>query len=150
MRWFVLENGTLLYLSDVPEVDDAYVVGAMNALSKALGPYNGEGSAYGDCIPRKLLKLPGWIVHFGVDLDGICTYVGPEEMENVPHVTVRNRVVRRGRRDTYSPTEMMSIGNGKFVPAKKAPFEMRVALFGRYKRNLDARNPKIIARSTDA
>jgi hypothetical protein len=133
MKWFVLENGTLLYLRDVPEVDDAYVIGAMSILSKALGPYNGEGSVYGDCIPRKLLKFTGWIVHFGVGLDGICTYVGPEEMEGA---------------SPPSKTEMFLV-DGKAVRATDAPFETRVALFGRHKRNLDARDPKIVARSTD-
>lgn len=137
MKWFVLENGTLLYRRDVPEIDDTYVIDSMGKLAKRLGPYSGEGSVYGDCIPRKLLKFTGWLVAYS--LEGMVTYVAPEEMENVPQ-------------DAYSSTEMMSIGGSKFVRASEPPIEMldmRVALFGRYKRNLDARSPKIIRRSTD-
>ncbi len=134
-KWYLLEHGTILTLRDVPEVDDAYVIDSMGKLAKRLGPYSGEGSPYGDCNPMQLRKLPGWLVAYS--LDGMVTYVGPEEMESVPQ-------------DAYSPTEMMDTGDGKVVTAKDATFELRVALFGRYKRNLDARNPKIIKRSTDA
>lgn len=136
-KWYLLEHGTILSLQDIPEVTDQYVIESMNRLATALGPYNGEGSPFGDCNPMQLRKFPGWLVSFGRPCRGMVTHVGPVEMENVPG-------------DTYSPTEMMSVGDGKIVPAKRAPFEMRVALFGRYKRNLDARSPKIVARSTDA
>lgn len=133
-KWYLLEHGTILMLRDVPEADDAYVIKEMGNLATRLGPYGGEGSVYGDCNPMQLRKFPGWLVAYS--LEGMVTYVGPEEMENVPQ-------------DAYSPTEMMGTGDGKIVAAKDAPFELRVALLGRYKRNLDARDPKIIKRSTD-
>ena len=137
-KWYLLEHGTILQLKDVPQVTDEYIVGAMNKLAADLGPYSGEGSHFGDCNPMKLNKFPGWLVSFA--FGGIWTYVGPEELENVP-------------KDAYSSTEIMSAGDSKFVRASELPIEMldmRVALFGRYKRNLDARSPKIIKRSTDA
>jgi len=137
-KWYLLEHGTILQLNDVPQVTDEYVIDVMKKLAADLGPYSGEGSHFGDCNPMKLNKFPGWLVSFA--FGGIWTYVGPEELENVP-------------KDAYSSTEMMYTGDSKFVRASELPIEMldmRVALFGRYKRNLDARSPKIIKRSTDA
>jgi hypothetical protein len=136
-KWYLLEHGTILQLKDVPQVTDEYVIGAMAKLAADLGPFSGEGSHFGDCSAMKLNKFPGWLVQFA--FGGIWTYVGPEELEDVP-------------RDAYSPSEVMTV-SGKAFRTSELPIEMldmRVALFGRYKRNLDARNPKIIKRSTEA
>lgn len=136
-KWYLLEHGTILQLKDVPQVTDEYIINVMKKLAADLGPYSGEGSHFGDCAAMKLNKFPGWLVEFA--FGGVWTYVGADEMEDVPT-------------DAYSPTEVMTVG-GKAYRASELPiemFEMRVALFGRYKRNLDARSPKIIKRSTDA
>lgn len=127
-RWFLLERGTI-FCTRV-DVGDEYVLGAMKKLATAIGPYGGEGSEYGDCLPMKLKNFPGWLISYPA-IKNVLTYVGPEEMEGTP---------------PPSQTEKFLDANNKIL---RVSFDMRVALFGRYKRNLDARDPKIIMRSTD-
>jgi hypothetical protein len=126
-RWFLFEHGTI-FCARV-EVGDKYAIAQMKDLAAKLGPYSGEGSEWGDCNPMKLNNFPGWLVSFPA-LGSLVTYVGPEEMKTAP---------------PPSSTEKFIGPDGKIMPITH---ELRVALFGRYKRNLDARSPKIIKRST--
>jgi hypothetical protein len=139
--WRLLKNGTVYILQNVPRPSDKFVLSEMSRLALALGPYEGEGSIYGDCRAMPLKKYPGWLVTFGNEyahavegLTRLVTIVMKDEMATAP---------------PPSKTEFMMIGK-RTMPATKAPEDMRVALFGRHKRNLDARRSEIIANSIDA
>lgn len=127
-KWFLLKNGTVMVLKDVPEANDKYVLAAMGKLSDALGPYEGQGSSFGDFGITRLRNYDGWFVDFSFPC---TTYVGADEVSNS---------TERTNSDLYSDT---TPSGALFV------LETRVGILGRHKRNLDARDPEIIARSTD-
>jgi hypothetical protein len=127
-KWFLLKNGTVMVFKDIPEADDDYVIAAWRKLADALGPYEGQGSSLGDCGVQKLRNYGGWLVDFSFPC---VTYVGAEEIDFSPARTIS---------EMYSdPTPSGAL----YV------LEAQVAMIGRHKRNLDARDPQIIARSTD-
>lgn len=127
-KWFLLRNGTLMVLRDVPRADDRLVITAMGKLADSLGPYEGQGSQLGDCGVQRLKNYDGWFVDFNFPC---VTYVGADEVSNS---------TERSNNEMYSDA---TPSNALLV------LEARVGILGRHKRNLDARNPEIIARSTD-
>lgn len=127
-KWFLLRNGTLMVLKDVPEASDEYVIAAMRKLADALGPYEGQGSELGDCGVQKLRNYDGWFVDFSFPC---VTYVGADEVLTSPIRSVNEMYA------AATPSGALFV------------LEAQVAMLGRHKRNLDARNPEIIARSTD-
>lgn len=131
-QWFLLEHGTI-FVARPPRISDEVVITKLDRLAKTLGPYSGEGSEWGDCNPAKLAKFDGWLVTYPA-VGYLVTYVSPAELETAP---------------PPSETERFVAGD-RVVGGSEMPFELRVAIFGRYKRNLDARHPKIVARSVDA
>jgi hypothetical protein len=146
-RWFLLKHGTVVVLKDDPLATDELAIRGMSKLAADLGPYEGEGSPLGDCNPMKLKAFPGWLVSFGDRCRGMFTYVGPEETEGTPPPPQAEVLVYEGTAVRPATPDEATDHRQK---AADLMAEVRVALFGRHKRNLDARNPEIVARSTDA
>jgi hypothetical protein len=123
--WFLLEHGTVVVCA-VPNPSDADVLDTLRQIDAMIGPHGGEGTPYGDFQPQRLKAFDGWLVVFTLPL---YTFVGDDELAEASQLP-------------GSPTEVMQLGDGSMQ-------ELRVGLFGRHKRNLDVKDPKIIARSID-
>jgi hypothetical protein len=128
--WFLLENGTIV---TVATTDDNIVTIAMKQIAELIGPHGGEGSPLGDCNPMRLNVFDGWLVGFSLP---IYTFVGDDEVDEAVRLP-------------GSSTEVMQVDEANEVGMQEAMQRMRIGLFGRHKRNKDALDPKIIARSTD-
>lgn len=127
--WFLLEHGTILI--GVKPMYDGLVLQAMKRFDALIGPHGGEGTPYGDCTPMPLKSFDGWLVKFTLPLH---TFVGADEVEEAMKLP-------------GSATEFMRRDEADVTQSEMQ--ELRVAQYGRHKRNMDARDPKIIARSTD-
>jgi hypothetical protein len=126
--WFLLERGTIV-ISAVPDASDDDVLQMMKHVDEMIGPHGGEGTPFGDCTPARLKAFDGWLVVFALPL---YTFVGDDELVAACRLS-------------GGPTEFMQMPNEADCNMQ----DLRVALYGRHKRNLDAKDPKIIARSTD-
>ncbi len=124
LRWYLFSNGTVV-AGDLTE-RDAYA--KMDKLSKALGPFEGQASEYGDVTPMPLARHEKtWIVGYAFDA-AFFTFV--DEDDFTPE---------------REPPEDEVIGMPEGATrARDAVGDLKAGLYARAKRDQDARNPQIV------
>lgn len=133
-RWWLFENGTVV-VGMAPEFDETWALDEMKALAEKLGPYEGQASQFGDFDPMPLKNHErAWLVRFPCS-SAILTLVDTNDFD---------KKLNRPPAD-----EVIQVGSGGYVRAQDAVGDIRAGLCGRMKRNRDARERKIIARSEE-
>ena len=116
----LFEHGTVLFLRSRSE---ASALVAAQAIDAKIGPYGGEGSAFGDFSPMKLKAFDGWLVEFCWG-PTVVTIVLPENL-TAPIETSSTEVV-------HGVADRAALAAG---------------LRGRAARNLDMHERRIVYRS---
>ena len=133
VRWWLFEHGTIV-LSVLRSSEEQQAVSEMRWLADCLGPYEGQGSVYGDVNPMSLkMHQRTWLVSYPFTT-AIMTLVDSDDFD------------KRGYRP---PSDEVVQAAGVPVRAQEAVGDLRAGLCARMKRNLDARERVIIARSDD-
>lgn len=131
LRWFLFSNGTVVVRTGLAE---SAAVATMEQLGSSLGPYEGQASQFGDVNPMPLKHHEKtWLVGYPFN-GGLFTFVDEDDIapENRP------------------PKDEVIQTSAGAVRARQAVGDLQAGLYGRAKRNRDAREPKIVARWSDA
>jgi hypothetical protein len=135
LKWWLFEHGTLV-LTAMRSCGEAQALDEMKWLAEQLGPYEGQGSVYGDVNPMPLKRhAQTWLVTYPFT-GAIVSFVNTSDFASKAA-------------NALPPDEVVQASSGA-VHAREALGNLRAGLIGRMKRNLDARERKIIARSEDA
>jgi len=133
VRWWLFEHGTIVLVS-LRACGEEQVVAEMAWLAEALGPHEGQGSVYGDANALPLRNhARTWVVSYAFS-PCILTLVDVDDFTKMA-----NR----------PPADEVVITSEATVRAREAVGDLRAGICGRMKRNRDARERKIIARSDD-
>lgn len=134
VRWWLFEHGTLV-LAHMRSCAEAQVLDEMKWLADTLGPYEGQASVYGDVNPMQLKNhARTWLVTYPFTA-AIVTLVDTDDF---------HQTANRPPAD-----EVMQTSQGA-VRARELVGNLQAGVIARMKRNRDARERKIIARSEGA
>lgn len=133
IKWWLFEHGTLV-LAHMRSCGQAQAIGEMKWLAEALGPYEGQGSVYGDVNPMPLKRhAQTWLVTYPFT-SAIVTLVDTDD-----YLDSKNRL----------PADEVVQTSAGAQRARHALGDLQAGLIARMKRNRDARERKIIACSED-
>lgn len=131
LKWWLFEHGTLV-IAHMRSCTGDQALAEMKWLAEVLGPFEGQGSVYGDVNPMQLKRhARTWLVTYPFT-NAIVSFVDADDFEKKAH--------------RPPPDEVVQTSNGA-VRAQEAIGDLRAGLVARMKRNLDARERKIVARS---
>lgn len=134
LKWRLFEHGTLV-LAHMRSCTGDQALAEMKWLAEALGPFEGQGSVYGDVNPMQLKRhAQTWLVTYPFT-SAIVTFVDTDDFHKAANRPPPDEVVQT------------SAGAQR---ARAAVGDLQAGLVARMKRNRDARERKIIARSEDA
>lgn len=135
MKWWLFEHGTLV-LSHMRSCGETQAIAEMKWLAEALGPYEGQGSQYGDVNPMSL-KRHGhtWLVTYPFTTV-IVSFVDADDFTT--------------QATSALPADEVVQAPAGATSARAAVGNLQAGLVARMHRNRDARERKIIARSEDA
>jgi hypothetical protein len=130
-RWWLFEHGTIV-LVHLQACGETQVLREMELLAEALGPYEGQGSVYGDVNPMPLIRHERtWLVTYPFTAC-IVTLVDADDFQ---------------KKANRPPTDEVVQTSEGARRAQDAVGDLRAGLCARMKRNRDARERKIVASS---